>query len=257
MSQHCHGCGSVAAEWVFTCETCKQEHCNKCSNMPSSLHTDFVHVGCKPLKDRIIAEAVKLLPGLPGWCSPKKAGKLIRFILSEQASCCVELGVFGGSSLIPQALALRALGAGRIIGIDPYSTAEALKTPPKEDPNSRWWAQLDLDKIKRELLDRLDKLGLAEFASVRQQTSDAAAIDFAEGSIDLLHIDGNHSEEQALRDADTWLPKLRPGGILFFDDISWGFDRFERSTTGPAIDLIMQHCSWLGEVNQCLICRKR
>lgn len=210
------------------------------------------------MKERVIRQAEQLLPSLPGWCSPRKAGKLIRFVLSEQARCCVELGVFGGSSLIPQALALQALGAGGLVhGIDPYSTAEVLKSPPTRDVHSRFWQDLDLQQIKRDLLARLEQLSLRDFAILHQMTSDTAAQLFAPECIDLLHVDGNHSTEQALRDVQTWLPKLRSGGILFIDDISWGLDRLPAATTGPAIELALQQCTWLGVVDQCLICRKR
>src|SRR5450432_797235 len=43
---------------------------------------------------------------------------------------------------------------------------------------------------------------------------------FAPESIDLLHIDGHHTEAAARHDVESWLPKLRSGGILLLHDIT-------------------------------------
>jgi hypothetical protein len=48
---------------------------------------------------------------------------------------------------------------------------------------------------------------------------DAAANQFAADAIDILHLDGLHTEAAVRHDLDLWLPKLRPGGILLLHDI--------------------------------------
>ena len=40
-------------------------------------------------------------------------------------------------------------------------------------------------------------------------------------SLDCIFIDGNHSSESVYNDINVWLPKLKNGGILSGDDISW------------------------------------
>ena len=42
---------------------------------------------------------------------------------------------------------------------------------------------------------------------------------FEDGSIDLLHIDGNHEYESVKKDFETWLPKLQKGGLILIHDI--------------------------------------
>lgn len=60
----------------------------------------------------------------------------------------------------------------------------------------------------------------APFSTLIRSTFDDAQGRFEPESIDLLHIDGHHSETAARHDVETWLPKLRPGGILLMHDVS-------------------------------------
>lgn len=195
------------------------------------------------------------IPGLEGWCSPQKAGALTHYILSEKANCCVEIGVFGGSSLVPQALALSQLGRGRIYGIDPYSKERVLDYMDHQ-ADIDWWSSIDLKIIKQGLLNKLDKLKLNNYVELIEEESTHAVVSFADNSIDVLHIDGNHSKTQSYRDAIDWTRKVKPGGVIFVDDISWGFGPGKAATTGPAIDYILRACTWIGVIDECLICRK-
>jgi glycosyltransferase involved in cell wall biosynthesis len=58
----------------------------------------------------------------------------------------------------------------------------------------------------------------AAFSTLIRATFDAAAERFEPESIDLLHIDGHHTEEAVRHDLEIWLPKLRPGGVLLMHD---------------------------------------
>jgi hypothetical protein len=45
-----------------------------------------------------------------------------------------------------------------------------------------------------------------------------AADRFADGSLDFIYLDGNHTYEFVLRDLYMWFPKLRPGGLFACND---------------------------------------
>jgi cephalosporin hydroxylase len=63
----------------------------------------------------------------------------------------------------------------------------------------------------------LDK-GYGEFSSLIHAEFSQAANLFRPKSIDLLHIDGNHSTESAQRDFDTYEPLLSDRSVVLFHD---------------------------------------
>jgi Methyltransferase domain len=57
------------------------------------------------------------------------------------------------------------------------------------------------------------------FSRLIRSTFDEALARFGDESIDVLHLDGLHTEAAVRHDIEAWLPKLRPGGILLLHDV--------------------------------------
>jgi hypothetical protein len=60
----------------------------------------------------------------------------------------------------------------------------------------------------------------APFSTLVRSTFDDALSRFEPESIDLFHLDGFHSEAAVRHDLDSWLPKIRPGGIVLLHDVA-------------------------------------
>jgi predicted O-methyltransferase YrrM len=173
------------------------------------------------------AEVIEVTRSVPtdfgGGSSPVKALVMAELIQFSQAELAVEVGVYRGRSFLPQAVAFRHIGRGRAIGVDPYESEAAVQTDAHEvGPAVVEWARTqDWDGLYLELSGRIERLGLGGQAELMRETSAAAAPRFGSASIGVLHIDGNHDRAAVELDISLWLPKVRPGGFVVLDDVSW------------------------------------
>jgi cephalosporin hydroxylase len=172
---------------------------------------------------------------IDGWCNQQKATGMMDLIYEVKPELCVEVGVFGGSSIYPTASALKFLGQGIVCAIDPWRHEDCLEGYDANDVNYQWWSKVDLEAIYQGFLRVLNRFHLQPYCHVMRMTGLEALNTFADGSIDILHIDGNHTKDSALSDAEMYLPKVKQGGYIWFDDVNW-------ASTAQACQFLKQHC---------------
>lgn len=177
-------------------------------------------------------EIKREIPRLEGWVSAERGCELADLIVANRPKVCVEIGVFGGRSAISQALALEEVGSGKLYAIDPWRVEPALEG--ENDSNKKWWSEnVDLNEIHLNFINSVWRIGVHHhLVPIRALSQDCVALFY--GGIDMIFIDGNHSEPSSTRDVVLYLPLVRPGGIIIFDDTDW-------PSTQKAI-AILDHC---------------
>jgi len=152
-----------------------------------------------------------------GWCTREKALTLMNLVLQLKPSLCVELGVFGGKSLLPIALAAKTFNS-RVIGIDAW-TAQASLEGTNSKENDDWWSKIDYNNMYQYTMNIMVENQVQ--VDLWKAKSNEVVEKFEDSCIDLLHQDSNHSEEISCEEVELYCNKVRVGGYWVFDDTNW------------------------------------
>lgn len=157
---------------------------------------------------------------LEGWCTQEKAEYIAELVLNNKPVRVVEIGVFGGKSVIPMALAAKQYG-GRVWAIDPWSKQAALEGSISIEDAQWWGSVVNLDFIYSGFVGAVNKFDLLSTIATLRMTDEQAIHHFEDESIGVLHVDGNHTPEVSRRYITQWGAKIKPGGYLIMDDTDW------------------------------------
>lgn len=175
-----------------------------------------------PLRNQLTPDVIgAVLSTLEGWCTQRKALRLIELIMDSGAKDVLEIGVFGGASLIPMALALKDC-RGTVVGVEAWDANVATSEATTEE-NDKWWHDIDICKIKAGFWDSVKRYELFGIIKILEMDSDRAYECLSNGNrrFELIHVDGAHAENQALRDVRSAMSILGRKDIIVLDDIEW------------------------------------
>lgn len=144
---------------------------------------------------------------------------------------CAEIGSFegGGSLVIVEHLCLNP--ESKLFCIDPFDDEYV-----KGNEKMAFWDHACKGQLSR---FRHNTAGCPKIVECRG-TSDAMIPTLEDKSLDFAYIDGDHSPEQVYKDAMNILGKMKPGGIILFDDYLWAMNGV---VTRPGIDLFLQEAA--------------
>jgi len=158
---------------------------------------------------------IRTNPKMEGWCDIPKAITLASMVLALRPECVLEVGIFGGRSFLPMALACKELGRGVVVGIDPWDKGVSVRgqTSPED---IKWWSELDMEKIRTGFMALIPEHGLEKFTKIHRMESNRVA---SPTNIGILHIDGNH-DATAIQDVMNFAPHVVQGGFCVMDDLN-------------------------------------
>lgn len=158
----------------------------------------------------------RIQPTLAGWCVKEKAEVLASLVIGTRPELVVEIGIYGGSSAFPLALALKYVGRGLLIAIDPWDKQAALEVQTTQADRDHWMRE-DMEAHYQNFMRLLKNYELGPFVKVERKKSDHVGVPT---KIDILNIDGGHSD-QAVKDAVRFAPHVVVGGYCLLDDLKW------------------------------------
>lgn len=205
-----------------------------------------------------IREAIEsYIPRYEGWTEPARACEMAELVCQIKPKVIVEIGTFGGRSAIAMAFALRHVNkGGKIYCLDPWRLDYAKEGEWKD--NQEWYEKnVNLHTIHQTCMEAIWSHNIDEWLVVIRAASQHCAELFP--SIDLLLIDGNHSEVASLRDAEMYVPRVKSGGYVMADDIDWEV-RNEESTvksTQKMQRFIEQSCEEVKQTGNMKFYRKK
>jgi predicted O-methyltransferase YrrM len=196
-----------------------------------------------------IEEAIyNYIPHMEGWSTPERCTEMAQRIFETEARVCVDIGVFAGRSTISMGFAAREISGSRVYGIDPWKIDSAVEGDNVEE-NAKWWKErANLEQMHWQTMHMIWSHRLDPWVTIIRNGSQYVHQLFP--TIDFINIDGCHTEVASCRDVELYLPKLRSGGFLLFDDSDW-------PSTQKALEMIGEKCELVNDTGQARTYRKR
>jgi hypothetical protein len=138
-----------------------------------------------------------------------------QFRSRDRSLCGAEIGVFEGHT---SAVLLRALPQLRLWMVDRWAAPQ---------PGERYWQDPNMRGVPQTQMARAlhTALSATDFARDRRVVvigdMVTAAAGTADGVLDFVFCDADHSAEGTLEAIDAWWPKLRPGGLMAGHDLDY------------------------------------
>lgn len=135
---------------------------------------------------------------------------------AEDGAHFVEVGSFLGQSTA--AMAAMIIGSGKRISFDAIDLFEI--SDYSDEPHAAV-----IDRHGGDFLEafksNLEKAGVLDYVTFIKSNSVDASKNYQDRSISYIMIDASHAYNDVVQDINSWLPKIKLGGIMSGDDYDW------------------------------------
>jgi hypothetical protein len=171
---------------------------------------------------------------IPGMCDNEKIRALCEMFRYAPLGDVVEIGSWWGKSAFVLARLATCYGVGNLLCVDPWSKEHLVQEDekglvdrvPVNADEALTVFQLNLLPYAHGAVNYL-RLPSVEAAAEYRCNQIVVNSTFGQthyaGRIAILHVDGNHSYENARADVDAWADLVSPGGWIVIDDYVWPY----------------------------------
>lgn len=181
-----------------------------------------------------IASLFRHAETIPGMCDHEKTRALFELFRRAPTGDVVEIGSWWGKSAFILARLAASYSVGKLLCVDPWSNENLVQKDekglvdrvPVNADEALFIFQLNLLPYAHGAVNYI-RAPSVEAASEYRRNHRVSSLVFGEtdyvGHVAVLHIDGNHSYENARADLDCWADRVIPGGWIIIDDYIWPY----------------------------------
>ena len=194
------------------------------------------HQAKPDLSELEVASLYRYVEVMPGMCDHDKMRALYEIARYCPAGDVVEIGTWWGKSAFIFLRLAQCFGIGKLLCVDPWSNAHLVQNDKNglvDIASAQFSAEEAFNVFQINLLPysggSLNYLrmpstdGARHYRAQREVLTPAFGKTNYSGRIALLHIDGNHSYENAKADVAAWSDLVVDGGWIVIDDYTWPF----------------------------------
>lgn len=181
---------------------------NECNSPYSTLLQQIESVDLENL--------VSIAQQIPGMIE-LRSGQILYLLcyMQDMKGDVVEIGSWLGRSSVFLASAVKESKNGKFFAVDHFHG--------NQGKESLYTQRGELIDIKQQYVQNLEKVGLMSLVTLLDMPSSEAANVVKGNTIRFLFIDGDHSLEGVENDVKLFIPMLKSGSIIVFDDFSDNF----------------------------------
>lgn len=167
---------------------------------------------------------------------------LVELLKDKPHEAGAEIGVFEGECSVK--LLENLPGLRMLLCVDPWLRYKGFcDRMPK--PNGRI-GKAEFDEVYRRFLGNIEPH--RDRVIIMRTMSHHAAAHVANGSLDFVFIDGNHTYEYVISDIREWLPKVAEGGVIaghdYKDKPNYGVIQAVKESFGKDFSVDIESAIW-------------